>query len=149
MTEVGFYQLLHTPLEAALPRLLEKAYAAGLRSVVLAGGPDRVEALSALLWTYDPDSFLPHGSALDGMAERQPIWLTHLDENPNQATLLVLVDGRSAGGLGSWQRCLDIFDGRDEVALGAARVRYRAARDGGHTLKYYAQTDRGWELKSG
>ena len=37
MTEVGFYHLQTTALERVLPRLLAKAYEAGMRAVVLAG----------------------------------------------------------------------------------------------------------------
>ena len=66
MTEIGFYHLLTTPLERALPRLLERARAQGYRLVVRAASSERVEHLNALLWTYDEAGFLPHGSARDG-----------------------------------------------------------------------------------
>ncbi|MBV8170120.1 MAG: DNA polymerase III subunit chi, partial [Alphaproteobacteria bacterium] len=35
MTEYSFYQLLRTPLEAALPRILEKVRELDLRAVVV------------------------------------------------------------------------------------------------------------------
>ena len=89
MTEIGFYHLQRTSLEKALPRLLEKVLASGRRAVVMAGSPERVEALNLALWVQDPNGFLPHGSAADGNAERQPVWLTAADENPNGATVLV------------------------------------------------------------
>ena len=38
MAEVGFYHLTRSPLEEALPRLLEKAYATGQRALVRVGG---------------------------------------------------------------------------------------------------------------
>ncbi|MEE8275449.1 MAG: DNA polymerase III subunit chi, partial [Alphaproteobacteria bacterium] len=87
MTEIGFYHLQTTALERALPRLLAKAYEAGMRTVVLAGSEERIEALNAALWTFDPASFLPHGSARDGDVDAQPIYLTTEEENPNAATL--------------------------------------------------------------
>ena len=89
--------------------------------MVLAGSTERVEALNAALWTYDPGSFLPHGSAADGNAGAQPVWLTTSDERPNGATFLVLTDGMQAADLGSYERCLDLFDGNDESARQAAR----------------------------
>src|SRR5713226_7430035 len=97
MAEIGFYHLLATPLERALPRLLEQARARGYRIVVRAASAERVEHLSALLWSYDEASFLPHGTARDGNAENQPIWLSERAENPNGAAMLVLVDGVDAG----------------------------------------------------
>ena len=69
-TEVNFYHLTKSSLEDALPRLLLKTLQAGERAVVLLGSPERVDALNTHLWTYDPNGFLPHGSARDGEAER-------------------------------------------------------------------------------
>jgi len=76
LAEIGFYHLLSTPLERALPRLLERARTQGNPIVVRCGSAERVAQLDALLWTYDEASFLAHGSARDGNAEAQPIWLT-------------------------------------------------------------------------
>lgn len=148
MTEVNFYNLTRTPLERALPRLLERVLATGARAVVLAGSTERVEALNAALWTYDPGSFLPHGSAADGNAGAQPVWLTTSDERPNGATFLVLTDGMQAADLGSYERCLDLFDGNDESARQAARERWQAAKSAGHRVAYYAQDEEGrWSEK--
>ena len=148
MAEIGFYHLLSMPLERALPRLLERALGQGLRIVVQAGSPERVEHLNALLWTYDEASFLPHGAARDGNAAAQPIWLTCQPENPNGATILFLVDGIEADDHASYARCIDMFDGNDPDAVAAARGRWRAATAAGHTLTYWQQTDKGWEKKA-
>jgi DNA polymerase-3 subunit chi len=145
MAEVGFYHLLSTPLERALPRLLERALRQGHRVVLHAGSAERVEHLNALLWTYDEASFLPHGAARDGNAASQPVWLTHQPENPNGATILFLVDGVAADYLGGFTRCVDMFDGNDPEAVEAARGRWRTASAAGHTLTYWQQTEKGWE----
>lgn len=145
MTRVGFYHLTRSPLEQALPQLLERALAAGHRAVVMAGSPERVEALNALLWTHDPASWLPHGSARDGEAAAQPVWLTDKDENPNGADVLVLVDGVESEHIASYARCLDLFDGKDEDAVQAARERWRRRKAAGHELTYHQQTERGWQ----
>jgi len=147
MAEIGFYHLLATPLERALPRLLERARAGGYRIVVRAASAERVEHLNALLWTYDEASFLPHGTPRDGNAESQPVWLTDRAENPNDAGMLVLVDGVDADDLGAFARCCDMFDGNDDAAVQAARERWRRAREAGHTLTYWQQTEKGWEKK--
>jgi DNA polymerase-3 subunit chi len=148
MTDVGFYHLTRTPLERALPKLLEKVVAGGMRAVVVSGSTERVEALNAALWTYEQLSFLPHGSAKDGQAEEQPIWLTTEDENPNGASVLVLTDGVGSSHLGEFARCLDIFDGRDPDAVAAARERWKRAKDAGHALAYWQQNEAGgWERR--
>ena len=145
MAEIGFYHLGATPLERALPRLLERARAQGHRIVVRAGSAERVEQLNAVLWTYDEASFLAHGSGRDGNPAAQPIWLTEKDENPNGATMLVLVDGVEAGDPSPYARCADMFDGNDAAAVEAARERWRRARDAGHQLTYWQQKESGWE----
>ena len=148
MAEIGFYHLLATPLERALPRLLERARAQGHRIVVRAASAERVEHLNALLWTFDEASFLPHGSARDGNPEAQPIWLTDRADNPNEATVLFLVDGVEAEDLAAFARCCDLFDGRDEAAVTAARDRWRRAKEAGHALTYWQQTETGWEKRA-
>ena len=148
MTEFSFYQLLHTSLEQALPRILEKVRELDLRAVVVVGSETRVDGLSHVLWTYDPASFMAHGTARDGHPGDQPIWLTERDENPNGAAVVVLGDGATVAAPESFQRCIEIFDGRDEGATAAARQRYKAAKDAGHPLKYFRQSEKGWEQGS-
>jgi DNA polymerase III subunit chi len=147
VAEIGFYHLLATPLERALPRLLERARAQGYRIVVRAASPERVEHLSALLWTYDEASFLPHGSARDGNAASQPIWLSDRTENPNGAAMLVVVDGVEPEDPSAFARIADLFDGNDPAAVERARERWRSAAAAGHTLTYWQQTAAGWEKR--
>ena len=148
MTEVGFYHLRSTSLERALPRLLERAVAEGHRVVVMAGSPERVQHLDDLLWTYSEETFLPHGAAKHGHAERQPIWLTTEDENPNDASMLVLVDGARSAVVERYARCCDMFDGNDEAAVASARERWRAAKAAGHRLVYWEQVEGRWEKRA-
>ena len=148
MSEIGFYHLRTMPLERALPRLLERALAEGHRILVVAGSDERVRDLDALLWTYSDASFLPHGTARDGHAARQPVFLAAADESPNDATMLVLVDGVASRRLGAFKRVCDLFDGNDPASVEAARQRWRAAQADGHELTYWQQTDAGWEKRA-
>jgi DNA polymerase III subunit chi len=149
MTEVSFYHLERTPLKVALPKILEKAHSAGMRTVVIAGSEEHIAELNTALWTYDPDSFLPHGTGEDGLAADQPIYLTTHDENPNAATVLALVDGVDVPDFGKFNRVLDLFDGHDEEAVQAARGRWKTRMDAGHDLTYWQQTPTGgWEKKA-
>jgi DNA polymerase-3 subunit chi len=148
MTDVAFYHLQKSTLESALPRLLEKTLAAGKRAVIMAGSAQRVEALALHLWTYDQAAWLPHGTAQDGAAEDQPLWLTDRDENPNGATFLFLTDGANSARIEAYERCFDLFDARDPEAVEAARARWIACKRGGHNVTYWQQTGRGgWEMK--
>lgn len=143
MTEIGFYHLIRTRLDEALPRLLAKVVESGQRAVLRCPNPDRLAALDRLLWTWDPDSFLPHGTLAAGQAEQQPILLTGGEERPNGATILVTVDAAPFGDLSPYERCLDLFDGTDEAALATARDRWREAKAAGHRLVYWQQNEKG------
>jgi DNA polymerase-3 subunit chi len=147
-TEVNFYHLTRSSLEDALPRLLEKTLQAGERAVVLLGSPERVDALNTHLWTFDPNGFLPHGSVRDGEAERQPVWLTDRDENPNGAGFLFVADRAKSERVADYKRCFELFDGRDEAAVADSRERWKAYKAAGHGVVYWQQTDSGWEKKA-
>ena len=150
MTDVGFYHLTRSKLEQALPKLLEKTMAAEKRAVVVLGSKERVEWLDNLLWVYDPASWLPHGSERTGDAPDQPIWITHADENPNTANFLFLADGGTSDGVAGFERCFEVFDGHNLDAVQAARGRWKAYKEAGHTLAYWQQNERGgWEKKQG
>ena len=143
MTEIRFYHLQRTSLEKALPQLLEKVLERGQRAVVMAGSPERVEALNGHLWTYDDRAFLPHGSARDGFAPDQPVWLTDADECPNQAQVLFLTDGAESARLSDFALVVEMFDGNDDAAVTAARGRWTRYKGEGHALTYWRQDDNG------
>jgi DNA polymerase-3 subunit chi len=141
-----FYHLERAPLERVLPALLERTLERGWRAVVQSGSTERLEALDLALWTYSDESFLPHGTARDGEAERQPIYLTTGPETPNDAGVRFLVDGAETTGFDGFARIVCIFDGRDPEATASARAQWQAARAAGCAVTYWRQSDGGrWE----
>mgnify|MGYP001244933845 CR=1 FL=1 len=146
MPEISFYHLTKTPLEKALPQLLEKAVASGKHIVLLSTSEDQLTTLDNTLWTYSTKKFLPHGREQDGFAEKQPIYLTTTEQNPNQAEILVLTDGAEPEYLPEFARILDVFDGNDEAAVTNARTRWKKHQDANHTLTYWQQDAKGaWQ----
>jgi DNA polymerase-3 subunit chi len=146
VTEIGFYHLTRTGAEVALPQLLNRTLAAGQRAVVRSPRPERIAALDAALW--ESTDFLPHGTEADGDADIQPIWLTAGNDTPNGATFLFLLDGAATPDLAGFTRVFDLFDGNDEAEVQAARQRWSAAKEAGHSLTYWQQGPRGWEKKA-
>lgn len=138
-----FYHLTTTPLDAALPRLVEKALGSGRRVLIQTGSRARTEVLDDLLWSYDPNSFVPHGSARDGNAALQPVWLTDTAENPNGAQILFLVDQATSPLVEGMERCLIVFDGRDDEAVSRARAAWKDYKTQGCTLTYFKQSEDG------
>jgi DNA polymerase-3 subunit chi len=149
VSEVLFYELERRPLESVLPELLQRSLARGWRAVVRVGSDERMEALSAHLWAYSEASFLPHGTAADGHAEEQPVFLTTGNDNPNGAAVLFVVDGAAAADLDRYVRTVFLFDAADADLLAAARAAWKSAREAGHDASYWRQGDSGkWAKQS-
>lgn len=151
MTEIQFYHLLSTPLPRALPKLMEKAYGAGWRSVIAVADEAAMKQLDDALWEVVPQSFLPHGTEQESRAEDQPIYLTtQLSASaPNEAKLCVITDGRQLEQWDGFDKVLDLFDGHQPEQVQAARARWKAYNDAGMPLKYYQQQPKGgWECKA-
>ena len=146
VTEFRFHHLERRRVDQALPALLERAHDDGRRVVVRAPSEEMVAALNDRLWTYDDASFLPHGAAGDGDPMSQPIFLTAKVENPNAATMLVLLSGAEPSP-GTTRSKRSFF-----CSTGATRKRSpRRAPDGsasktkGRPLSYWREGDDGWE----
>ena len=151
MPRVDFYHLERGVVEEVLPKLLEKAYAGGKPILVKVGNEARVEALNTALWTYDDQSFLPHGTKKDGNAALQPIWLTAGEDNPNKASMLFLVDGALVGleEMNNFERIFNLFDGKDEEGLQRARNFWKEVKSSGSECFYWQQDVSGrWNQKA-
>ena len=151
MSRIDFYHLQKQSLDEVLPKLLLKAYSACKRCVVKIGREEMVEAVNSRLWTFQDESFLPHGSKKDGFAEQQPIWLTSQSDNPNHAEFLFLVDGAecSIDELSGFERVFNIFDGNSEPAVEQARRLWKEYKSGDCEVMYWQQNNSGkWEQKA-
>jgi len=150
MTEMLFYHLQRQPLERVLPPLIEKSVERGWRVIVQAASDERVDALDAHLWTYRDDSFLAHGTYRDNEAALQPILLTVHDHNPNGASIRFLIDGAAVpDDAASYQRVVLVFDGEDDEAVAAARLRWAEAKQQGFEVTYWQCDENGrWEKKA-
>lgn len=148
-TEIRFYHLERQSADQALPGLVSKALETGRRVVIRVANDREVERINEHLWTYSPDSFLPHGSKKDGFADRQPVWITAQDENPNKADVLILTQDADCAMHAQFALCCEILDGKDESAVSEARARWKKYKDEGFTITYWQQGAKGWEKKSG
>lgn len=144
-----FYHLERDPLENVLPQLLQRSLERGWRCVVQAGSRERVAALNDHLWTWRDESFLPHGVREDGTPERQPIFLTDDEANPNAAAVRFLVDGARLSEPGDYQRLVYMFDGADPDAVQTAREMWKWGRSVRLDVTYWQQGESGrWNKKA-
>ncbi len=145
-TEISFYQLTATDMRKSLPSLLEKVLSSGKRAVLLAANESRLKEFDDMLWTFSTNRVVPHGTPSDNYKEDQPVYLTIDEENPNKADVLVVVDGQKPKFIKDFVRIIDIFNGRSENDLTAARERWKEYKTKDFTLTYWKQDDKGsWE----
>ena len=141
---VDFYHLTATPLERALPRIVERIVADGGRAVIVAADAEQRGALDRLLWTYAVDSFLPHAQAGGDDDGDQPVLIAETPVAANGARFAVLADGLWRDEALGFERAFHFFD--DEAVV-AARAAWRAlaAQDG--VERHYWRQDEGgrWE----
>lgn len=149
MSEVLFYHLTQSPVEATLPNLLERSLDRDWKVVVRGTDQARLEALDRHLWTFREDSFLPHGLSSDANSALQPIVLTTESGNPNSGSVLMLLDGAmdEPDALKRFERVCIFFDGNDPEAVSESRNNWTKLKDAGLAVKYWAQEDGRWVQK--
>jgi len=141
---VDFYQLAAAPLERVLPLLAERVLSGGGRLLVVHGDAERLKALDRHLWTYQPDSFLPHARTGADDDAAQPVLLSTGMQARNDARNVLLADGRWRDEALGFDRAFHLFD---EEGVGDARTAWRglSGRDG-VTRHYWRQDEAGkWE----
>ncbi|HEX9953586.1 MAG TPA: DNA polymerase III subunit chi [Allosphingosinicella sp.] len=134
---VDFYHLSASPLERVLPTICEKVMAGEGRLLVVAD--ERLLAtLDEQLWTYAPDSFLPHGRE----GEDQPVLLSPEPSAANGARNIALADGVWREEALTFDRAFYFF-GSDN--LDDARSAWRALKGReGVESRYWKQVDGRW-----
>ncbi|MEO5865950.1 MAG: DNA polymerase III subunit chi [Sphingomonas sp.] len=142
--QVDFYHLTVTPLDRALPLIAEKVLESGGRLLVVAQNQAQRATLDRLLWTYTPESFLPHACAGGQDDAGQPILIASAPEAVNGARNVALADGIWRDQALGFDRAFHFFDG-DKIGEARAAWKGLADRDG-IERRYWKQTESGrWE----
>ena len=137
---IDFYHLTDKPLEQVLPSICEKLLAGGERLLVVTG-EGQVESLDRLLWTYAPESFLPHGRAGAAREAEQPILIAAEPSAANGARNAALADGQWRDEALSFERVFYFFD---SATIDGARAAWKALKDqGGAERHYWKQNESG------
>jgi DNA polymerase-3 subunit chi len=141
--QVTFYELIATSLEKTLPKILEKVYESGLKAVVRTT-EELLKSIDSNLWTYTTMGFLPHGSSSSPseFLTHQPIWLTSSDDNPINATVLVITTQIYITD-GGYERLVDIYDGNQPTSIQKARERMANYNLAGNEVACWKQTLKG------
>ncbi len=142
--KVDFYHLTVHPLDRVLPSLAEKVLAGGGRLLVVAGDEAQRAQLDRLLWTFSPDSFLPHGVVGGEDDEAQPILIAPDVNAANRACNVLIADGMWRDDALDFDRVFHLFD---EEAIRPARLAWKGlGQREGIERRYWKQNEAGrWE----
>jgi DNA polymerase-3 subunit chi len=138
---IDFYHLTASPIERVLPSICEKLVAGGERLLVVAG-EGQVASLDRDLWSYAPESFLPHAPAGGARDGDQPVLIaTSPGTAVNGARNIALTDGLWRDEALAFDRIFYFFDG---AGIDHARASWRALKGReGAELHYWKQDERG------
>ena len=142
--QVDFYHLTRLPLERALPQIAERVLASGARLLIVSGDETQRAEIDRQLWTFAPDSFVPHGVLGEGDDAAQPVLIAPDVNAANGARHIALVDGTWRDDALDFERAFHFFD---DEAIRAARLAWKGldGRDGVER-RYWKQNDAGrWE----
>lgn len=115
--------------------LVRKAYAAELPTLVLSRDTAQAEALDDLLWSFDPDEYLPHQIAgSDEGDDDAPILIATPDMDVPARPLMLNLRNEAPGG--SFERVLEVVPA-DPAARDPLRERWKHYQSLGFAVNKY------------
>ena len=134
MTRVDFYVVSEAGEEARLTvaaRLVDKALSRGHRVFINAQNEQQARQLDQLLWTFRPESFIPHALACDDANEAVVVGWGQ--EPVNHDDVLINLEYNAPVFFSRFMRVAEVVT-QDEKSLDALRAAWRFYRDRGYPL---------------
>lgn len=163
MPEIRFYHLARTPLEQALPQLLEKVLERGGTAEVVVGSGAEIKSLDQAIWAYKATSFIPHSCDISASprgqdskveraraSEEAPVSLVLENGFKDRRPFVFFVSAAQPRVLSAEQTGIFLFDGLEQIAVQKARQTWKKLRqEEGNTLTYWQQNEKGqWREKA-
>jgi DNA polymerase III subunit chi len=120
-------------------RLLRKALRAGTPGVAVCGPAPTLARLDRMLWTFDPQEFLPHVMVRADEApmprlQRTPVWLVEQAENGARHPVLLYLGEEPAIGFESYARLIEVVSA-EAGEREAARYRWKHYAGRGYAVR--------------
>ena len=116
---IDFYQLSRDPVERVAVMLARKVMGVGERLLIVHGDAEMRATISRELWRAGEEEFLANGEAGEAGAERQPILLGAEVNVANEATMVILADGKWRPEAQEFDRAMLLFGSNDTDAARA------------------------------
>jgi DNA polymerase-3 subunit chi len=118
-------------LAQAAGRLAAAHLAQGQRVLILARDQAQARELDQGLWTFEPDSFLPHALAGGPDQDEEPVLIATEAGNPNQAAVLIAAKGLGQMPQAGFAHLIQLLPLEEGPELNACRACYKALKDAG------------------
>jgi DNA polymerase-3 subunit chi len=120
-------------------RLLRKALRAGTPGVAVCGPAPTLTRLDRMLWTFDPQEFLPHvmvraGEGATPRLQRTPVWLVEKAEDGARSPVLLHLGDEPATGFDSYGRLIEVVS-TEPGEREAARRRWKHYASRGYSVR--------------
>jgi DNA polymerase-3 subunit chi len=145
LTEFVLYETETGALQPVAMGLLEKGYASGNRCIFYSPLEERVKVIDKTLWTFSTNAFVPHGDRSVGFCEQQPIYMTNIVENPNEAKILMIMDSYDYQIWNAYQfdRIMLLWEQNDNVADAVNNLRQDLQKNLKKVV-YWRQSQKKW-----
>ncbi len=132
MTQVDFYILEQSERLNFLCRLIEKIYSKGHKIYIHTEEQTLAEQLDKGLWTFRPDSFIPHAIANDNNSDEKV--LIGVNQEPSHHHDVMINLGKEVPlHFSRFERVAEIISANEQERQ-YGRQRYSFYRDRGYTL---------------
>ncbi len=139
-TQVTFYAVNSDGVLEWATKLIESAFKKQRRVLIFCSTSEDAASMDEHLWSFQPDSFIPHEVALPDSKPTQPqapVLITTAETNLNAASILIQL-GPSELEFGlEFNHVIELVNRADEAQLAKSRERFKAWKElsKGHDVK--------------
>jgi DNA polymerase-3 subunit chi len=137
MTEVIFVEVTASRMEMRACEIAEHTHAQGDRLQIMALDEEQAARLDDLLWTYKPDSFVPH-TLWKGMDNdsAQPVVITTQKERVSGIASLLTMDYCPVEMVQQFSKVIHVVVVDNQERLEASRRYWTLLKDAGFSLSH-------------
>jgi DNA polymerase III subunit chi len=135
VTQIDFYILPETTSEARwlfACRLIDKVHRMGMRVLVAVDSEAEARQLDELLWTFKPESFIPH--QLINSGKPTPVEITFTQEAGDHQNLLLNLSKTTPTYFSRFERMSEVVI-QEAESLAASRERFSFYKSRGYPIE--------------
>jgi DNA polymerase-3 subunit chi len=140
MTEILFVETTARRMEVQACEIAERNYLQGDKLQIIAENQEQAKRLDDLLWTFKPDSFVPHGIGTGSADESdQPVVIITEKERLGKINALLMMDYVEAELVSQFSRAVHLIVVDDPERLERSRGYWTELKEAGFTLRHQKQ----------